>query len=138
MSIGAKKIPLTICNKATQPFLINEKMFIEPDNMGLVIGHNGCSLNRLKEIYGVHVRLPIKGGSQIILEGPIEMVSAAKKDIEQNQMCKTSFFIEKDYISLVIGREGKAKGDLEDALNVRISIKVDREVVVCSRKEWFQ
>ena len=65
------------------------------------------------------------------MEGPAEMISAVRKDIEQNMSCKTRFFVEKDYIGLVVGKEEETKRAMEDALNVRIRIQQeDREVVV--------
>jgi len=58
------------------------------------------------------------------------MVSAAKKDIEQNLFKRTSFFIEIEYVHLVIGRDGENTRALEDALNVRTKINEDGEVII--------
>jgi len=107
MSIDRKKTAPR--NKATQPSIIKETMVIEPDMMGQLAGHNGINLKQIKEIYGVNISLPPRGGSQIILEGTAKMISAAKKYIEENLLCRTSFFIEKHYVGLVVGRKGTKK-----------------------------
>jgi len=126
MNIEIKKKPAI--SKA--PSVIKEEMTIEPDTVSFVAGRKGCNLKRLKKIYGVNIGLPPKGGSLITIEGPIEMVSAARKDIEQNLSCKTSFLIENKYRGLVFGQEGESIRALQDALNVRFFIKEDGEVVV--------
>jgi len=124
-----KKTMSPTSNKATQhSIIIKETMNIEQGKVGLVAGRKACNLKRLKEIYGVRFILPPKGGSQIILEGPAKMVEAAKKDIEQNLSCKTSLFIEKDHINLLIGSDEIST--LEDALNLRIDIQEDGEVSI--------
>jgi len=126
MNIDIKKKPPT--SKTTKP---KEEMTIEPDMVGFAAGRKGCNLERLKKIYGVKITLPPKEGSQLIIEGPIEMVSAARKDIEQNLLCKTSFIIENKYLGLVMGQEGESIHAMEDALNVRIWINKEvGEVVV--------
>ena len=51
--------------------------------------------------------------------------------VEQNLSSKTRYFIEKDYICLVIWRAGEVIRALEDSLNVGIDInKKNGEVVV--------
>ncbi len=107
-----------------------ETMIIEPENMGFVVGRKGCHLKPLEDIYGVKFILPPKGGSRITIKGPAQMVSAAKKHIEDNLNCKTSFFIEKAYIGLVIGREGEKTRAMEDALHVRIRINIEGGEVI--------
>jgi len=101
---------------------IKETMNIEPVMMGLVVGGKGLNVKRLRRIYGVNITLPANGGSQITIEGPAKMVSAAKKDIAQNLFTKTSFFIESSYFYLVIGQEGEQNQILQDAFNVRIDL----------------
>lgn len=66
----------------------------------------------------------------MIIEGPTDMVSAARKDIEQNLLCETRFFIEKDYIIFVIEQGGERVHAIEDALNVKIYIQEDGEVAI--------
>jgi len=127
MSIDRKKTAPT--TKATQ-HSIKETIIIEPDLMGLVIGRKGCNLKRLAEFYRVKITKPPRGGSVVTIEGPAKAVSAARKDIEQNLSCKTSFFIENDRCGQVIGRDGEIVRALQDALNVKIWIKEDGEVLV--------
>jgi len=87
-------------------------------------------LKRLKEIYGVKIIVPSRGGFQVILERSTKMFSLARKDIEGNLSRKASFFDEKDYISQVIGDEGKNIQALEDTLDVFINInRQNRQVV---------
>jgi len=128
MNIDVKKKPPII--KATQPFVTKETMMIEPAMMGLVAGRKGSNLKRLKEIYEVNISLPPKGGSQIILEGPAKMVSAVKKDIEENLSCNTSSPIEKDHTWLLIGPDGEKLQALQDEHNVRIEIRKEGKVEV--------
>ena len=116
--------------KGAQPSATKETMIIEPDLMGFVAGRKGIHLKRLKEIYGVKIVLPPRGGSVITIEGPAEMVSAAKKDIKDNLSCETSFSIEEDPIILVMGPKGENIRALQDALNVRITINKGGEVVI--------
>jgi len=133
MNIDVKKKPPT--NKATRPFVTKETMIIEPEMMGLVAGRKGSNLKRLREFYGVNIKLPPKGGSQIILEGPPKMILAAKKDIEENMSYKTNFSIEKDHTRLLIGPDGEKVQALEDELNVRIEIKKENgEVAVTGKR----
>jgi len=69
------------------------------------------------------------------MEGPAEMITAAKKDIEENLTCKTNFFIEKDCVGLVIGRKGEKIHAMEDKPNVRIKVNKDNgEVVVTGKR----
>lgn len=59
------------------------------------------------------------------------MVYATKKDIEDNLSCRTRFFIEKEYINLLIGLRGENIQDLNEALKVHIDInRKTGEVVV--------
>ena len=46
-------------------------------------GRNGRNLKHLIELYGVRFILPPRGGTQLVIEGPIGMDSAAKKHIEE-------------------------------------------------------
>ena len=121
-----KKLPTS---KEPQPSIITEEMAIEPDLMGHLAGHMGNNLKRLKEIYGVNISLPPRGGSRFTINGRTEMVFAARKEIEETILRQTSFFIGKDYIHLlVIGREGKNIQALEDAFSVRINIHREQEL----------
>jgi len=129
ISIAVEKRQTT--RKATQLSVIKKEITIEPTMIGFVVGRNGDNLERLKEIYGVKFALPPKGGSLFTIEGPSEKkVSAAMKDIKDRLSCKTRFFVEKDHISQVIGREGKRIQALEQALNVDIKILQEGEVVI--------
>jgi len=132
VSEKSKKEKMSIDGPPADSRPIKETMTIEPDLIGFVVGGNGCNLERLKKIYGVKFILPPRGDSQFTIVGPAEMVSAAKEDIEQNLMCKTSFFIEKDYLYHVryTGPHGEKIHALEDALNVRTKIKQDGEVII--------
>ena len=130
VSEKSKKEKMSIDGPPANSRPIKETMTIEPDLMGFVVGGNGCNLERLKKIYGVKFILPPRGGSLLAIVGPAEMVSAVKKDIEQNLISRTSFFIEKEYLHLVIGQDGEKVRALEDALNVRTKIKQDGQVII--------
>jgi len=131
-NIDAKKMPTAI--KATQNPIINETtMTIEPAMIGFVAGRNGCNLKRIKETYGVRTILPPKGGSQVILEGPAKMISAVKKDIEENLSCKLIFSIENHQI-FVVGRGGENIIALENELNVKITIMNSGEILVIGKR----
>lgn len=131
-SIDAMKTTST--KKPAQSLITKVTMFIEPDLMGRSQGNTF-------EIYGVNASsaylLEGAPGSQIILEGPVEMVSAAIVDIKENLMCKTRLFIEKDRISKIIYRARRAKRirSMKEAFNVRISMKEDGEVVVTGSRD---
>jgi len=68
------------------------KASIKPEIMEFL----SCSFNvkRLETIYKLKIVLPAKGGSSIVIKGPPEMVSSAKKVIDDCSPNKTSFFIE--------------------------------------------
>jgi len=129
MSVDTKK-KLVAKKETHESLFIKEMMTIEPDMMGFVAGHKGQNVKRLHEIYGVDIILSAREGSQITIKGPAQMVSAAKKEIEENLSCKTIFFIEKDYTRMVIGKDGERIIALEAALNVDIKIHKDGEVVI--------
>ena len=121
--------------------IIKEKMNIEPDKTGYVIGRRFSNLKRIEEIYGVDITLPEIGrGSRIILEesvktvyieGLADMVFAAKKDIEDCIKHTTRFIIEQEYVFAIIGRGGKKIESLRKANKVSyIDIKEDGQVTI--------
>ena len=108
-------------------------MTIEPDKIGFVAGRKGCNLKRIKDTYGVNIRLPPKGGSQIILEGSSKIISA-KKAIEDRISGKICFFIEREYRFLVAGQGGENVRSMREAHNVEITIQEDGEVMSGQRE----
>ena len=116
--------------------IIEEEMNIEPNNIGRVIGRNHSNVNRLKTTYKVGIILPPKGSSQIIIQGPAEMVFAAKKDIGDGLPSTTRFFIQKEYTDLIIGpygREVQALSEEHDYAQITIE-RGDGEVVIKGTK----
>ena len=124
----------TITTVSKMPTIIKE-MSIEADKMCLVAGHKFSNVKRLEEMYGVRVKVPAKGaGSKIVIEGPADMVSAAKKDIEESISFGTSFFIEKEFIRLIIGPKGERIESLRKEKNVKIDISAEGEVKLFGKK----
>ena len=116
--------------------IIKDKMNIEKDKMGFVLGRGSSNLKRLKEIYGVEVTPPDKGEQTIYIEGIADMVFAAKKDIEDCIQYTTRFIIEKEYVSAVIGSEGKRIEALRKANKATyIDIKRDGQVTITGSKK---
>jgi len=115
-----------------QTIIIKEMMTIEPNKVRYVIGREYSNLNRLKEVYGVDITLvPAIGGCQVIIEGPIDMVPAAKKDIKEGTPCTKSFYVERDYIRRIIGRREEDIRSLEKAHGVTISFsRKDGKIIV--------
>ena len=67
MNIDVKKKPPA--KGATESSIIKkETMTIEPDMIGVLVGRQGCNLERLKDTYGVKFILPPRKDFQIILE----------------------------------------------------------------------
>lgn len=64
-----------------EPKIIKEMMSIEPDKISFVTGRERSSIkvNRIYEIYRVNIVIP----SDITIERPTEMVTAANNDIEE-------------------------------------------------------
>jgi len=113
-----------LSKKLSTKRIFTQKINIEPGQLGYVLGGKvPREVNQLEEKYQVEISLPDKGGSQIIMEGPVGMVFAARSDIEESLPCTTSFFIEKDIISLVIGRKRGTIRALQKEFNAKIDIK---------------
>ena len=112
-----------------------DQISMEPDKVDLVAGSKRSNKKRLEEIYGVDVILPAMGGSDIVIRGPVDKVSAAKKDIEESISFETSFFIEKEFARLVLGPKGERAELLKRMSEVRvITINKKGHVKICGKK----
>ena len=116
-----------------KPTIVKENMYIGPEHMGYVVGCKLSKVNRLKKIYGVEITLRERGGSQIVIKGSADMVAAAKKDIEESLACET-FFVEKEFVAVIIGPKGERIKTLRIVHNVNIRINNEGEVVVFGKK----
>lgn len=112
--------------------IFTQKINVEPNQMGYVLSSEmPRKVSHLKKMYQVEITLPVdKADSQIIIKGQVGMVFAARSDIEESVPCTTSFFIEKDFISLIIGCKRETIRTLAKEFNVKIDIKEGGEVEV--------
>ena len=112
-----------------------EQMTIEADKMCLVAGRKFSNKERLEKMYGVRVNVPAKGaGSQVVIKGPADMVSAAKRDIEESVSFETNFFIGKEFVRLIIGPKGERIESLRKEKNVKINNSAQGEIKLCGKK----
>jgi len=102
--------------------------------MGLVVGRNASNLDRLRQKYGVKIVRPDWGNFHINKEGPAEMVSAAKKDIEDSLPRTINFVIEKKYIGLLIGTKGETITGLRRTNQVKINVGEEGNVSILGNK----
>jgi len=135
MIATAKETPRISTNTNTPDPIVKETTTIAPGNIRLMAGRLGRNLKRTKEKYGVSISLPPRGDSQIILQGSVEMISAAKKDIEENLSNVTTFYIQKEYRWLVLGQEAKTVIALENFHQVDINICDDGKVQICGNSK---
>ena len=104
--------------------------FIKKDCIGLVIGQDGDRSRAMED--ALNVKIVVRNNGEVQVTG--KRCEEAKKAIEEKISCETSFFVEKDYIHLLIGQEGKAILALSNAHNVRIDILDDGEVVITGKE----
>lgn len=98
--------------------IVKEFLSIKPDQMKLVV--DVANAKRLEKIYKVKITLPAEGGWIIKIEGPAEIVSAAKKGIEDSLPYESSFPIENKYIDAVLSYETQQA--IIEEYNVQIRI----------------
>jgi len=124
-------------NQAKIDHPYEEKFSVPVELLDHVAGMNRSNLIRIQSTYNVHVSLPSTkdGRPDIWVKGTsAEAVSSAKKDIQDALVNSTSFFIEKEYVGFVIGREGESINHLQKVHNVTIDInKGDGKVVIAGR-----
>ena len=117
------------------PTIVKEKMSVLPEMMGLLVGRNASNLDRLRQKYGVKISRPDWGNFHINIEGPVEMVSVAKKDIEDSLPRTINFVIEKKHIGLVIGTKGETITDLRRTNQVKINVGEEGNVKCFNPRE---
>ena len=119
--------------------VIKETMVIDPAMMCYVTGYK---MSKVKEVEKKHKVKICVGGfeerSGITVKGPVVNVYAAQQEIAEGFPYETDFFIEKDYIDLIL----KAKREIgmeyndvtkQNVTNVTITINGDGKVVLSGK-----
>jgi len=83
--------------------IVKEFLSIKPEQMKLVVDE--ANAKRLEKIHKVKITLPAEGGWIIKIEGPAEMVSTAKKGIEDSLPYESNFPVENKYIDAILNYE---------------------------------
>ena len=119
------------------PKPVKEKVFVPLDMVGLVSGPQFANKIRLESTYGIKVTIPAKGtgSNEILLEGLVDQVAAAKVDILEN-LFTLKEEIDGRFIRSIIGQQREGLNRLsKDHGGVRIKFEDGKTVIITGKKE---
>jgi len=139
-SIVEKQFKIVAANpffERQQPEYVKEKVVVPMDMVGLIAGKKFANVIRLQETYGVKVTVPPKdsGSNEILVEGFVNQVAAAKVDILENSYVLERH-IDTQFVGLISGHKGEGLNRLVKNHNLLGMKFVDnKKVYITGRKD---